>query len=237
MVKRRGRKAVKQKESDTENAKKEETVPEKTEDEFQEEEVERQIAAIRALRDMESEQLRTMIRLLRSYLSKEQLQVPVMQHFKEIFPNLSIVKNEKDGQYEVQQKDVDGNLYTNQAVEENLHASLLHQLSMVYPDFSTANPSLGGIEFSNTSVKTSFFGGDNLQIRGFDLEELSDAPIFERHDKFQTPDVSNQRLSIGVTPKTKRLPKHGEMLLSVHGSPLGVYKEDNMEAINEMEDG
>lgn len=46
--------------------------------------------------------------------------------------------------------------------------------------------------------------------------------------------VSNQRLSIGVTPKTKRLPKQGEMLLSVRGSPLGVYKEDNMEAITGM---
>ena len=44
--------------------------------------------------------------------------------------------------------------------------------------------------------------------------------------------VNNQRLSVGLTPKTKRLPKHGEMLLSVHGSPLGVYKEDNMEAID-----
>ena len=46
--------------------------------------------------------------------------------------------------------------------------------------------------------------------------------------------VSSQRLSIGMTPKTLRLPKPGEMLLSVHGSPLGVYKEDNMEAIHGM---
>jgi len=37
-----------------------------------------------------------------------------------------------------------------------------------------------------------------------------------------------------MTPKTRRLPKPGEMLLSVHGSPLGVYKEDNMEAIHGM---
>ena len=46
--------------------------------------------------------------------------------------------------------------------------------------------------------------------------------------------VSSQRLSVGMTPKTLRLPKPGEMLLSVHGSPLGVYKEDNMEAIHGM---
>jgi hypothetical protein len=42
--------------------------------------------------------------------------------------------------------------------------------------------------------------------------------------------VSN-RLSCGMTPKTVRLPKNGEMLLSVHGSPLGVYKEENLAAI------
>lgn len=46
--------------------------------------------------------------------------------------------------------------------------------------------------------------------------------------------VDSQRLSIGMTPKTLRLPKPGEMLLSVRGSPLGVYKEDNMEAIRGM---
>ena len=42
--------------------------------------------------------------------------------------------------------------------------------------------------------------------------------------------VSN-RLSCGMTPKTVRLPKNGEMLLSVRGSPLGVYKEENLSAI------
>lgn len=47
---------------------------------------------------------------------------------------------------------------------------------------------------------------------------------------------SSQRMSVvGMTPKTLRLPKKGEMLLSVRGSPLGVYNEQedniNMEAI------
>lgn len=44
----------------------------------------------------------------------------------------------------------------------------------------------------------------------------------------------NNRLSVGMTPKTLRLPKPGEMLLSVHGSPLGIFKEDNMESIHGM---
>ena len=46
--------------------------------------------------------------------------------------------------------------------------------------------------------------------------------------------MSSQRLSVGMTLKTLRQPKPGEMLLSVHGSPLGVYKENNMEAIHGM---
>ncbi|KAJ1412873.1 Cell division protein borealin [Sesbania bispinosa] len=50
-----------------------------------------------------------------------------------------------------------------------------------------------------------------------------------------TPGVSGQMLPVGMTPKTLRQPKPGEMLLSVHGSPLGVYKENNMEAIQEIE--
>ncbi|CAN6312420.1 unnamed protein product [Urochloa humidicola] len=33
------------------------------------------------------------------------------------------------------------------------------------------------------------------------------------------------------------LPKNGEMLLSVHGSPLGVYKEENLAAIEESGNG
>ncbi|XXG62007.1 hypothetical protein AAC387_Pa05g0466 [Persea americana] len=49
--------------------------------------------------------------------------------------------------------------------------------------------------------------------------------------------ATSQRLSVGMTPKNIRLPNHGEMLLSVHGSPLGVYGEDNMEAIHESEEG
>lgn len=45
---------------------------------------------------------------------------------------------------------------------------------------------------------------------------------------------SSQWLAVSMTPKTLRVPKPGEMLLSVHGSPLGVYKDDNMEAIHGM---
>lgn len=113
--------------------------------------VECQTAAIRAIRDVEIEHLKNMLRLLRSNFSNEQLQVPVMQFFEENFPNLAIVRNEKNGQYEVQQKDIDGNLSMDQFDGRNLHTSLLQNMSMVYPDCSSAMPSLGGFEFSNKS--------------------------------------------------------------------------------------
>lgn len=199
-------------------------------------EAERQTAAIRAIRDVEIEHLKNMLRLLRSNFNNEQLQVPAMQFFEENFPNLAIVRNEKNGQYEVQQKDIDGNLSMDQFDGRNLHTSLLQNMSMVYPDCSSAMPSLGGFEFSNKSVKTALYGVENLQIKEFVLEEPSDTRMLDLPDTIQTPGAYNNRLSVGMTPKTLRLPKPGEMLLSVHGSPLGVYKEDNMEAVHESEE-
>ncbi|KAL2473696.1 hypothetical protein Fot_49432 [Forsythia ovata] len=237
MAKRKVRKNTKKPASNQNYGEEDEVPLEQKEDIFQDHEVERQSAAIRALRDVEIEQLRTMLRLLRSYFSKEQLQVPVLKFFKENLPNLSIAKDGKDGQYDVQWKDKDHNVYMNQADERTIHASLLRQLSMVYPDCSAAMPSFGGFEFSNKSVKTSLFDADNLQIRSLVFEEPSDTQMLELQDGLKTPSMNNQRLSVGMTPKTLRLPKHGEMLLSVHGSPLGVYKEDNMETIQESEDG
>ncbi|GFQ05026.1 hypothetical protein PHJA_002646700 [Phtheirospermum japonicum] len=218
MPKRRGRK--KQPVSNKDNCEQDGVSPNKKEETFQDDEVERQIAAIRAIRDVEIEQLRTKIRLLRSNFSKEQLQVPVLQFFKDNLPNLSISESGK----EVNWRDEH-----NHADERTLHTSLLHRLSIAYPDYNTGIPSLtGGFEFSNKSVKTGIFGADKLQIRSLVFEEPSDSQI---KDGLQTPDVSNNRLSVGITPKTVRLPKCGEVLLSVHGSPLGVYKEDNMETI------
>ncbi|EYU43324.1 hypothetical protein ABFS82_08G135100 [Erythranthe guttata] len=207
------------------------------EEDFVDHEVERQSAAIRALRDVEIEQLQTMLRLLCSYFSEEQLQVPLLPFFEENFPNLSIPKAGKDGKYEVKWKDREEILSMNNADGRTLHSSFLHRLSMAYPDYSAGIPSMGGFEFSNKTVKTGFFGADKLQIRSLVLEEPSDSQILEPKDSLQTPNVSNNRLSVGITPKTLRLPKCGEVLLSVHGSPLGVYKEDNMETIQETDDG
>ncbi|XP_057501746.1 uncharacterized protein LOC130785579 [Actinidia eriantha] len=205
------------------------------EDAFRDPEVERRSAAIRGMRDVEIDHLLTGLRLLRSYFRQEQLQTPVLQFFEENLPNLSVVRNGKDGQYEVQWKDKDGNLSMNQVDGRNIHSSLLHRMSITYPNCS-AIPSFSGFD-SCKDDKASLLGVDNLQIRDFVLEEPSDTHMLGLQDALQTPGVTSHRMSVGMTPKTLRLPKPGEMLLSVHGSPLGVYKEDNMESIQESEEG
>ncbi|KAE9602816.1 hypothetical protein Lalb_Chr12g0203581 [Lupinus albus] len=109
--------------------------------------LQRQINAIRVVRDVEIENLVTKLRLIRSYFSKEQLQKPVLQVFEENFPNLSIVMSgEEDKIFDVKWKN-----------KENVVADSLVQI-----------------------------------------------------------------LSTNA----------GEMLLSVHGSPLCVFKENNMEVIH-----
>ncbi|KAF2284119.1 hypothetical protein GH714_019216 [Hevea brasiliensis] len=208
--------------------------------------VERQSAAIRAMRDVEIEHSLTGLRLLRSYFNEGQLQTPVLQFFKENLPNLSIIKNGENAQFEVQWNDKDDNLSMSEAPGgRDLHASLLHRLSIAYSDCSVI-PSLGGIELSsdagNGEVFLSFFCANMridiwflLVLSKMVLEGPSDSQMLG--DGLRTPGATSQRLSIGMTPKTLRLPKPGEMLLSVRGSPLGVYKEDNMEAIQESEEG
>lgn len=226
-VKRTTKKAVASPASNIcENDPKEHEIGDK-EDVFNDQEVERQSAAIRTIRDAETERLLTGLRLLRLYFNKDQLQTPVLQYFREHLPNLAHVGDVKNGEYEVQWKEMehgDGG---------NMHAYLLHQMSMAYPDCPATMPSLGGYGYSTKTVKTRFLGADNLNIREFNLEESADTHVPGFQDSVQTPGAYSQRLSVGMTPKSQRVPKHGEMLLSVHGSPLGVYKEDNMEAIHE----
>ncbi|XP_054792449.1 uncharacterized protein LOC129308070 [Prosopis cineraria] len=200
-------------------------------------EVERQATAIRAVRNVEVEHLLTELRLLRSYFSEEQLQTPVQQIFKEILPNLSVVSDKENKKFELRWNDNDKRMSMSCAGGRDVHASLLQRLSMAFPDFSSAMPPLDGFEYSSKAGRTSFLGSDNLYIKDFSMEEPSEAQALAMQEALRTPGVSSQRLSVGMTPKTLRLPKPGEMLLSVHGSPLGVYKENNMDAIHESEEG
>ena len=84
----------------------------------------------------------TKLRLLRSYCTKEQRETPVLQFFKENFPNLSFVKSEENGHLQLQWIGEDGNVSMNDG--PNLHFSLLNQFSVAHSGCQT----LGGFEFS-----------------------------------------------------------------------------------------
>ncbi|CAK9185150.1 unnamed protein product [Ilex paraguariensis] len=212
--------------------------------------VEHQSAAIRALRDVEVEQFQTWWRLFHSHFCKDQLQTPVLQVFKENLPNLKVVSNGKDGKmrmsvvypnYSAAMPSFSGFEFSSKA--GSTKSSLI----------GAENPPIGG--FVCFFPFPFFLGPPSFCLfccngTGLVLEEPSNPQMLEFQDAFQTPalsilsghtvcpsldsivsEVSSQRLSVGVTPKTLRLPKHGEVLLSVYGSPLGFYKKD-MEAIH-----
>ncbi|XP_010929127.1 uncharacterized protein [Elaeis guineensis] len=189
---------------------------------FNNREVERRIAAIQAICAAETENLLSRLRLLRSYLSKEQLETPAIAFFQKNLTNLSVIRNEKYKVFELQWNDKDGYLPGNQVDGRNMRASL---------------DSVGGLQFSVNSVKKNFLEAANLQIPDFIWNEPSENQMPGTTDILQTPGATRNRLSFGTTPKTLRPPKNGEMLLSVRGSPLGVYKEDNLAAIHESGDG
>lgn len=199
------------------------------------EEVERQISTIKAMSEMELEHLLTGVRLLRSYISEEHLQIPVSQFCKEYLPNLLLVKDGKDGHYSLRWKEEDGSFAMRNGDARDFSASLLHHISMGYPkipNLSAALSSFDGLQISSKGMNSSLPGGDAPQFGNYAMREPSNMQSFGFQDGLHTPGVCIQRMSVGMTPKTLRLPKPGEMLLSVRGSPLGVYKEDKVEEDN-----
>ncbi|KFK30533.1 hypothetical protein AALP_AA7G274700 [Arabis alpina] len=193
------------------------------ETQFVDEEVERQIAAIRAIRDVEVEQTRTALKLLCSYFTEEQLEMPVLEFFKENLPDLSLSQNEETGEIELKWKDENGETSKENGVE--MTYSIIRSLY--------SRQSLGGYDLPD-NVKASLLGTDNPDLENLVFQGTSENQMLASHSALRTPEVNGHRLSFGMTPKTRRQPKAGEMMLSVHGSPLGVFKEDhNMGAITE----
>ncbi|XP_076949800.1 uncharacterized protein LOC143622580 [Bidens hawaiensis] len=197
---------------------------------FSDQEAERQSAALRTIRDVEIERLQSDIRLLKSSISKEKRHTLLLQFFEENLPNLTLSRTDISQPVEVKWKDKDDNDIS--MTGGNMMPYYLQHMALANP----ANLSLGGFDFSSQTGKTSFIGADNLQMKDFVLGVPSDTHILGIDDSMQTPGVSSGRMSVGMIPKTLRLPKQGEMLLSVHGSPLGVYKENNMDGIHETEE-
>ncbi|XP_047153798.1 uncharacterized protein LOC124848716 [Vigna umbellata] len=188
-------------------------------------EMEREIGTIRARRDADIKHWLTELRLLRSRFSSEELRKPVLQVFEETLPNLSLVIDERNKNIEVKWREKEG---CNDGMD--VRASL-------FQGFIASISRFPGFDYSASAGRMSFIGADNLQFKDNALEESSDTHTIAVQEGLQTPGVTSQRFSIGMTPGTLRVPKPGEMLFSVHQSPLGVFKENNMEAIHESEEG
>ncbi|KAJ0551448.1 hypothetical protein HanHA300_Chr07g0257261 [Helianthus annuus] len=92
-------------------------------------------AAIRTIRDVETERLLTAIRLLESNTSKEQLQIPLLRFFDENLPNLTVSRTDKNGLIEVKWNDKDGDLYMNTADGGNMISYFLQHMSTTKSDF------------------------------------------------------------------------------------------------------
>jgi len=187
-------------------------------------ESERRITAIKAIKDAEAGNIRSQLQLLRSYFSKEQLEANALEYFKENLPNLSIVPNEKCDVLELKWNDGDKCILGDFIDDKILQASI------------ASLPTAGGLQFPGDSVGKDFYRRTS-SFSDFAWSEIPEGQMAGTSDAFQTPGAVSNRLSFGMTPKTVRLPKNGEMLLSVHGSPLGVYKEENLAAIQESGNG
>lgn len=89
-----------------------------------------------AIVQLETDQMLTALRLLRSSLSEEQLQTPALQFFNNNCPNISFIENEESGQLEMKFKGGgDGSLDG-----RDIHFSLMNQRSSFYPFSSSFKP-------------------------------------------------------------------------------------------------
>ena len=117
----------------------------------------------------------TALRLLRSYCSEEQLQTPALQFFNENLPNLSVIRNAENGQFEVQWKHEDGNISIHNADGRDIHTSLLHRMSIAYANCPGVS-SFGGFELSTEAGSFNFFEiHGNIFIhnsRNFDFSQV-----------------------------------------------------------------
>ncbi|KAG6530464.1 uncharacterized protein LOC122047860 [Zingiber officinale] len=186
---------------------------------FSQREVEMRTAAIKANCEVELGSLLSWVRLLPSYFSKDQLDTPALKFFQENLPNAALTRNEKYNVFEMQWNS-----------KESCYEGGKYDRASVSNAFTI--PAMSALQFSVDTVKRNLEAA-NLWMNDFGLGEPSESG----QATFETPGATTARLSFGMTPKTLRLPKIGEMILSVHGSPLGVYKEEILEAIHESGDG
>ncbi|XP_031494917.1 uncharacterized protein LOC116260606 [Nymphaea colorata] len=239
MAKRRAKRPRKESSADAANQEDDQIKPPKTATcTITHYEIDHRINAMRAICDAEIAHLLNQFHLMRSYYNKKQLDTPLIDFLKENCPNVSLAKATEDGEYELEwkmsTKYPDHDNIFQEMVVLNFRAEQVSNLQ-IWSMFicSQLSCNYDSFMYHFSTVRESFLRAASMHIPDFVFEENWNSRMVGLQDSFQTPGVTSQRLSVGTTPKTVRLPKHGEMLLSVHGSPLGVYREGGMEVINE----
>ncbi|KAE8782672.1 hypothetical protein D1007_43941 [Hordeum vulgare] len=187
-------------------------------------EYERRKAAIGAIQAAETESVVSRLRLVRSYISEEQLDTGALQFFQENLPNVSVGRNGEQGELELKWKEWHDLITGYQRGDKVSRASI------------TSLATAPGFHFLGESAQKNFIES-TFDFNNFNWSELPESQTIGAPDSLQTPGATSSRLSFGMTPKSVRQPKNGEMLLSVHGSPLGMYKEENLAAITESGNG
>ncbi|KAL5208207.1 hypothetical protein ABZP36_032642 [Zizania latifolia] len=140
-------------------------------------ELERRSAAIKAIQVAEIESILSRLRLVQSYISKEQQETCALQYFQENLPNLSVLWNEKQNGLELKWKDWDNRIIGDHCDDKIFRASI------------SSLPNVGGVVFSGDSVRKSFFESTSFNFNDFAWSELPEAQLAGVADALQTPGV------------------------------------------------
>uniref|UniRef100_A0ACD5ZFK5 Uncharacterized protein n=1 Tax=Avena sativa TaxID=4498 RepID=A0ACD5ZFK5_AVESA len=107
-------------------------------------EIQRRKAAIRAIQAAEVESVLSRLRLVRTYISKEQEETCALHYFQENLPNVSVVPNEKQDELELKWKEWDNLINGDQRDDKVSRASI------------TSLATAAGFHFSGDSVQKNF---------------------------------------------------------------------------------
>eukprot|EP00249_Psilotum_nudum_P034362 c53323_g1_i1 orf=70-807(+) len=194
-------------------------------------EVERRISAIRAIRDANIEWVLTQLRLGLSELDDSVLDMPLSEFLK-VYCSHTEIASCVDGSIELRKilggsdcSNVDGSFeFFRQIPGAAIQSSAFRTpTGLNFSDKAGAKAQLLNMYMQKNN--------DDQARNGIlsSFKEETTGEVF-----FHTPkmELSGQS-KIGVTPRTQRLPKRGEALLSINGSPLGFFGRDTITSIPE----
>ncbi|MCO5600067.1 hypothetical protein L7F22_054177 [Adiantum nelumboides] len=193
-------------------------------------EADRRVAAIKAVCDAEVEGYLTQLRVALSMLPKELRGMPIGEFVSRFCSDREFIRAPDSHIVELRPKLAECPSVAD-SFEFHGHSNPSVQGQPL--------PTQHGFPFSTSMVKdfsTQIASKAAQHDESEDEEFLKFMESFRSSKFFQsnikTPATCDPSM-VGVTPKTMRLPKTGETLVSVNGSPLGIYDKDGMTSIRE----